>query len=356
MASKKNIHYPLLPLSVLYGAGVYFRNKLFDFNLLKSERFPLPVICVGNITVGGTGKTPHIEYLIRLLQGQYRVAVLSRGYKRQSKGFQLAGNDSTALQLGDEPYQIHTKFPSITVAVDSDRRHGITQLLKCEKRPDVILLDDAYQHRYVKAGLNILLTDCNRMIYDDALLPAGRLRESMQGVRRADLIITTKCPSSLSDDEQQTIKKRLSSDKRQELFFSGLSYAPLRKVFGEEEAQLNHSAEILLVSGIARPELFQKYIGEHYTLKESMLYPDHHDFNKKDIQQIEFKFSQISNKDKAVIVTEKDAVRLKNNPYLNEIIKEHLYFLPLEVVILHSQTKRFNQIILDYVAENQRNS
>ena len=213
MSSKKNIHYPLLPLSILYGAGVYFRNKLFDFGILKSERFDIPIICVGNLTVGGTGKTPHIEYLIRILQNKYRIAVLSRGYKRRSRGFQLATTNSDANQMGDEPYQIYSKFPTILVAVDADRRNGIRQLMQLKHPPQVILLDDAYQHRYVDAGLKIVLTDYNRMIYNDTLLPAGRLRENQAGLKRADLIITTKCAEDPSEQEQRTIAQKLKDRK-----------------------------------------------------------------------------------------------------------------------------------------------
>ena len=356
MSSKKNIHYPLLPLSILYGAGVYFRNKLFDFGILKSERFDIPIICVGNLTVGGTGKTPHIEYLIRILQNKYRIAVLSRGYKRRSRGFQLATTNSDANQMGDEPYQIYSKFPTILVAVDADRRNGIRQLMQLQHPPQVILLDDAYQHRYVDAGLKIVLTDYNRMIYNDTLLPAGRLRENQAGLKRADLIITTKCAEDPSEQEQRTIAQKLKLRKEQNLFFSGLHYGTLKNVFGINHMLPNSETAIFMVTGIAQPSLFEKYLKMHYNLTTTLTFPDHHNFDDDDIRQIELKFNQISNKEKAIIVTEKDAVRLLNNPALSDKIKAHLYFLPLEIVILNSQTTRFNQIILDYVAENQRNS
>ncbi|MEG1617910.1 MAG: tetraacyldisaccharide 4'-kinase [Bacteroidales bacterium] len=373
-SSKIKLYHWLTPLSVIYGAGGYFRNKLFDFGILKSEVFDIPVICVGNIAVGGTGKTPHIEFLIRLLQPHYKVAVLSRGYKRKSKGFQLSNPDSTPAQLGDEPYQIFSKFPGIIVAADADRRNGIRQLMALTSKPEVILLDDAYQHRYVKAGLNILLTDYHRKIYEDKILPAGRLRESMSGIKRADLAIVTKCPNNLKPDDTDEIERKMGLKESQPLFFSGLHYGELRPVFPSisadernnlpshlknderEHMEFTKETEVLMVTGIAQPKLLQTYLKEQYTLKEQLIFPDHHNFTKNDIQQIDAKFSNLKNKQKCIIVTEKDAVRLQHNPYLTPSLKKNMYFLPLEVVILQNQTKRFNQIILDYVAKNQRNS
>lgn len=357
MAKKKvDIHNSLYPLSMLYGLGVRFRNKLFDLDILHSEEFNTPIICVGNLTVGGTGKTPHVEYLIRLLSPQYRVALLSRGYKRKSKGFVLGDDNSTPLTLGDEPYQIKSKFPEITVAVDADRRNGIRRLLALPNAPEVILLDDAFQHRYVKPGLSILLSDYNRPFYEDAYLPAGRLREGRNGSKRADLIVVSKTPASITEQEAQEICDSIKKDTNKPVFFSSLSYQSLRPVFGNEAPELNKETSILLVTGIANPKPVEQYIEEHHKLAHSMAFSDHHDFNESDIRKIEDKFNAISNKEKAIIVTEKDAVRLRHNAYISDYVKEKIYFLPLEIVFLQNKTNRFNQIILDYVAENQRNS
>ncbi|MEG1722658.1 MAG: tetraacyldisaccharide 4'-kinase [Bacteroidales bacterium] len=354
---KTKIHYPLYPLSILYGLGVRFRNLLFDYEILKSQPYPAAVICVGNLTVGGTGKTPHIEYLIRLLTPIYKVAILSRGYKRQSKGFVLGDINSTPQLLGDEPYQLKNKFPQIDVAVDADRRNGIQQLLQLPSPPQVILLDDAFQHRYVKPGLSLLLSDYNRPFYEDALLPAGRLREGKEGKKRADVIIVSKTPASLTNDAKQQIEKQIAPLPGQQVFFSSLHYEPLKPVFEHIATRpLNTASEILLVTGIARPEIVEKEIARTYRLNESIVFADHHDFTEADIQKISQKFKAISNKQKAIIVTEKDAVRLRHNPHINDYLKENMYFLPLEIVFLHNETNRFNQIILDYVAENQRHS
>ena len=221
---KKNISLFLLPFSALYGIGVGLRNILFDIGFLKSRSFSLPVICVGNLTIGGTGKTPHTEYLINLLQEQYQVAVVSRGYKRKKKGFQIASAESTAKDIGDEPYQIKQKFPNIIVAVCAKRVKAIRLLLKKDNPtiPDVILLDDAYQHRYVKAGLNILITDYHRLIFNDHLLPAGHLREGFKGRDRAQIVIVSKCPPHISEQEEKAIEQGLSLYKGQKLFFSTL--------------------------------------------------------------------------------------------------------------------------------------
>lgn len=355
--AKKRIHIQnaLYPLSILYGLGVRFRNRLFDWDILHSETFDIPIICVGNLTVGGTGKTPHVEYLIRLLSPYYRIALLSRGYKRKTTGFVLADPTSTPTTLGDEPYQIKSKFPEIMVAVDADRRNGIRRLLEQANAPNVILLDDAFQHRYVKPGLSIVLSDYNRPFYEDTYLPAGRLREGKSGIKRADLIIVSKTPDTTTEQEIQDIRTDIQNVDKP-VFFSTLSYQSLRSVFTDQIDTISREAVILLVTGIANPEPIERYIGQNYKLAHSMVFADHHDFNETDIRKIADKFKSISNKEKAIIVTEKDAVRLRHNPFINDYLKENIYFLPLEIVFLHNETNRFNQIILDYVAENQRNS
>ena len=251
----------LLPFSWLYGLGVKLRNQLFDMGVLKSKSYDIPVISVGNITVGGTGKTPHTEYLVRLLSKKYKVAVLSRGYKRKSKGFLLATPDTPVEQIGDEPFQMKRKFPDIYVAVDKDRCHGIERLCDKSVAPDldVIILDDAYQHRYVKPGVNILLVDYHRMIVEDRLLPAGRLREPKEGKNRANIVIVTKCPHDIKPMGIRVISKALNLYPYQKLYFSTFRYREMIPLFDKQASrrtldQLAENEQVLLLTGIAMPE------------------------------------------------------------------------------------------------------
>lgn len=316
------IHKWLYPVSWMYGAVVAMRNKCFDWGILGSRSFEVPVICVGNLAVGGTGKTPHTEYLIKLLRDKYKVAVLSRGYKRHTKGYVLATSESSAKTIGDEPYQMHTKFPSVTLAVDEDRCHGIERLLALkEPAVDVVLLDDAFQHRYVKAGLSILLTDYHRLFCDDALLPAGRLREQAGGKNRAQIIIVTKCPEDIKPIDYNIIAKRLNLYPYQRLFFSGFRYGNLQAVFGRpsnespvEAIEIPLSAltntEILLVTGIASPAPILVKLKGCSKQVELLSFGDHHDFTQKDMQQIKERFAKLKGERKLIVTTEKDATRL----------------------------------------------
>jgi len=267
----------LYPISFLYGIGVSLRNKLFDWKFLQSKSFDIPIICVGNIAVGGTGKTPHTEYLIRFLQDRYQVAVLSRGYKRHTKGYILADSESSARTIGDEPYQIKKKFPAITVAVDEKRVRGVENLLKLNTpKVEVVLLDDAFQHRYIEAGMNIILTDYHRLFCDDALLPAGRLREPDKAKNRAQIVIVTKCPADIKPIDYNIIAKRLDLFPYQKLFFSSFLYGNLIPVFpesGNTPRKLNSlkkSENILLVTGIASPVVMKEEI-EKYVSNKAML-------------------------------------------------------------------------------------
>ena len=291
---KIKIYHGLLPLACLYRLGVSIRNWMFDRGILHSQSFPLPVICVGNISVGGTGKTPHTEYLIRLLQNEFQVAVLSRGYKRKTSGFLLADQRSTSKDIGDEPYQMKRKFPDILVAVDADRRRGIRNLLALpeNKRPEVIVLDDAFQHRYVAPTLNILLTDCHRLYTQDKLLPAGRLREPVDGARRADVIIVTKCESCIQPIDFRIIEEDIHLSAYQELYFSRILYGELEPVFSGKAPRrtlkgLASTTEVLLVSGIASPAPLEKEIHKYTEHVTSLVFPDHHAFDRHDIQKIQ---------------------------------------------------------------------
>lgn len=333
----------LFPFSILYGCVTGVRNFLYDKDILKSSFFNTPVIAVGNLSVGGTGKTPQIEYLIRLLSGTYKVATLSRGYKRKSEGFVLADTTATAEILGDEPYQFYKKFPNINVAVDANRTNGITQLLELVK-PEVILLDDAYQHRKVKAGFYILLTAYNDLYIDDLILPAGNLRESRDGVARAAIIVVTKCPPSLTQIQQNEIKGRLKLKSCQQLFFTYIKYDD--SVYSERTILKVTDLDpenLFLVAGIAKPQPFF----DHLKVKASncMTFPDHHHFTYKDIAAILEKAGT-----RKIITTEKDYVRLEG-----KLPSEQLFCLPIVSAFLNNEND-FDKTILDYVGASTRNS
>ncbi len=354
------IHEWLLPLSWIYGLGVGIRNRLFDMGILKSRDFKVPVISVGNITVGGSGKTPHVEYLIRLLRDKTKVAVLSRGYKRKSRGYVLADKDATARMIGDEPYQMKKKFPDVYVAVDKNRCHGIERLTEDEntKDTDVILLDDAYQHRYVKPGVNILLVDYHRLIIYDKLLPAGRLREPKQGKNRADIVIVTKCPRNLKPMEFRVLTRAMDLYPYQKLFFTTLKYNKLKPLyFGEDRpvSDIQPEENILLLTGIASPK--QMIIDlEPYTKNITPLtYPDHHQFKRKDIERINELFAAMP-EPKMVITTEKDNARLFGVEGLSDEVRQHIYMLPVEIEFMLEQQEEFNEKIIGYVRKNSRNS
>lgn len=331
----------LFPLAILYGFITSIRNYLYDKGILKSYSFDIPVIAVGNLSVGGTGKTPQIEYLIRLLSPNYKVATLSRGYKRKSEGFILADANANAEILGDEPFQYYRKFPQIQVAVDADRRNGITQLLAQKEKPEVILLDDAFQHRKVKAGFYILLTAYDELFCDDYLLPTGNLRESRNGAKRANMIIVTKCPPNITELAQENIKKKIGLDLP--VFFSFVDYDD--KVYNQNsslEVAKVKSQEKLLLAGIAKPKPFFDYLQSDNDVV--MTFADHHHFTESDILNIK---SQAI--DTIIVTTEKDFVRLEA-----AIFASQLYYLPIKSkLVKHSDT--FDQIILNYVGTCTRN-
>ena len=344
--------------------GVRFRNLLFEMGILKSQPYSTPVISVGNITVGGTGKTPHVEYLVRLLKDQAKVAVLSRGYKRKSSGFVLAGDDATVRSIGDEPYQMKTKFPDITVAVDKKRTRGIENLTSGDyvKDIDVIFLDDAFQHRYVKPGINILLVDYHRLIIYDKLLPAGRLREPIASKNRADIVIVTKCPKDLKPMEFRVITKAMNLYPYQQLFFSAHEFEALRPVFPEQLELAEHmelpalaDKNTLLLTGIASPEQMLIDLKTYAKEVTPLAFSDHHNFKKKDVDRINEAFSALPSP-KLIITTEKDETRLKQVEGLSDEVKKHLYALPIKIQILLNQENIFNQSIINYVRKNSRNS
>ena len=355
----------LLPLSWIYGCLVRLRNFCFDVGILKSHSFSVPIIAVGNITVGGTGKTPHVEYLIKLLKGRSKIAVLSRGYKRKSKGFIVADKDSTVRDIGDEPFQMKRKYPDTIVAVDMKRVHGIKILTEQNRSLDVILLDDAFQHRYVKPGINILLVDYHRLIIYDKLLPAGRLREPLSGKNRADIVIVTKCPTTLRPMDFRVITKAMDLFPYQHLYFTTLQYECLRHINNNSTrtfASLKPDEHVLLLTGIASPQQIVEdlatLIPEGETLSKrltSMAFPDHHDFKKKDVLRINETFAAMPSP-KCIITTEKDAARLSCIEGLSDEVCQHLYSLPVNVKFMLEQEESFNENIIGYVRKNSRNS
>ena len=350
----------LRPLSFLYGLGVELRSQLFELNILKSRSFTTPVISVGNITVGGTGKTPHVEYLVRLLSNEAKVAVLSRGYKRKTHGYLLADKDSTMRDIGDEPYQMKLKFPNIEVAVDANRCEGIDHLINDEqtKDTDVIILDDAYQHRYVKPGINILLVDYHRLIIYDELLPSGRLREPIESKKRADIVIITKCPDSLNPIDYRVLTKAMKLYAYQSLFFTSLHYGAPYLLFGGDETRVpkKQNSDVLLLTGIASPEQMIDDVQPNVKSLKPLTFPDHHAFSPRDIEKINNAFAAMPQESRVILTTEKDAARLRNVSGLSEDVKQRLLVLPVEVKFMLDGEEIFNDKIISYVRKNSRNS
>lgn len=324
--------------------------------ILKSHRFDIPVIGVGNITVGGTGKTPHIEYLIRLLQTNHNVAVLSRGYKRKTKGFVLADDNTKMKDIGDEPYQMHKKFPDISIAVDEKRCDGVTRL-SAETQSEVILLDDSYQHRYIKPGLNILLIDSNRMINDDHMLPLGRLREPAKNIDRADIVIITKCQKRMRPIDYRVMGKRARVLPFQQLFFTTLEYGKLRTLKGYEDTPtpMLKESNVLLLTGIASPKRMMKDVKPMCKTCTPMIFGDHHAFTKEDIQKINDRLNT-QPEPHIIVTTEKDETRLLQADGMTEDMLKATFVMPIQVRFLDNKEKIFNKIIIDYVSKNSRNS
>lgn len=328
----------LLPFSWLYGGITSLRNQLYDRDIFESRRYDLPVISVGNLSVGGTGKSPMVEYLIALLSSRYRVATLSRGYKRSSSGFYLLKGDEQAREVGDEPLQFKRKYPSALVAVDEVRTRGIETLLALPEPPEVILLDDAFQHRKVVAGLNILLTSYDNLYSNDFLLPAGNLRESIHGRKRAHLVIVTKCPLSLSRKEQDEIARQLKLFPNQKLFFTGIGYS--EQIFSHKKPiPLSEflDMEFVLVTGIAKPAPLVAYLHSMGLKFKHLSFPDHHNFTTKELKMLR--------KYKLLLTTEKDYMRLKG-----EMEDKQLYYLPIKSTFL-SRAEDFNSLIHSFIAK-----
>ncbi|WP_298489092.1 tetraacyldisaccharide 4'-kinase [uncultured Maribacter sp.] len=308
----------LFPVSLLYALAVYTRNWFYDIGIFKSESYKTPIICIGNLSTGGTGKTPMIEALLRLFTQTYKIGVLSRGYGRKSKGYLLATKNSTVEELGDEPYQIYSKFPEITMVVDADRQNGIVTM-ESKNTSDFILLDDGFQHRKVTPGFSILLTTYDKLFVDDWYLPTGNLRDSKKEAKRASIIIVTKCPDDLSNNEQHKIKKRLQRYPNQEVLFAYFGYNSILKGnFNTASLEALKSKKITLVTGIANPKPLEKYLSKQEIQFEHLKYTDHHFFTDSEIKLLQSK--------ECIITTEKDYVRLKDKvSNLSYIEVSHLF-------------------------------
>lgn len=332
----------LTPLSYLYKMVVVARNRMFDLHILPQEEFDVPVVVVGNLNAGGTGKTPHTEYIVEALSHDFRVGVLSRGYKRQTSGFILANNKLTPNDLGDEAYQVYRKFGSfITLAVCENRRKGIKEMLRLDPRIDVIVLDDAFQHRYVKPKVSVVLTEYSRPIYEDRMLPLGTLREPKRGILRADMVVVTKCPREIKPMELNLLKAHLDLFPSQQLFFSVVQYYNLMPVFPERVSavptlqQLDGNDSLLIVTGIANHLPFVRFLKAFKTMFKVIHFGDHHNFTRFDFELIANRFAKLDGNRKYIVTTEKDAVRMANNPYFPHELKDRTFYVPIKVSFDH---------------------
>ena len=340
----------LKPLSVLYGIVVGLRNKLFDLGIFHSHKCGLTTISVGNITVGGTGKTPHAEYLLEYLSKRVSTAYLSRGYKRSTAGFKIANEKSTASTIGDEAYQIYRKFENVTVAVDGNRVNALKKLQQHKTEPKVVVLDDAYQHRKLHPDLNILLIDYNRLTYRDLMLPLGELRESSENTDRADIIIFTKCPDTMQPVDMLSTRTQINPFPYQTLYYTSLSYGEPKGLFTDKKIEL-YGKEVLLITGIAQPQHLHKHLEQYASLITALKYPDHHRFTSYDIQEIAEDYEGLANGNRVIITTEKDAARLISME-IPESIKNDIYTIGIEIEFLFNGKQNFNAQI-DKFLRNQ---
>ena len=350
MAQNKVLSALLLwPLSRIYGAVISVRNLLFEIGILKQTSFDVPVIVVGNIAVGGTGKTPHTEYIINLLHSHYNIGVLSRGYKRKTKGYFLATDNVTPSQIGDEPYQMYRKFGQyVTIAVCENRCQGIRNMLASNPNINLIILDDAFQHRYVKTKFSIVLTEFSRPIYNDHLMPLGRLREPIHSLNRADIVIVTKCPEEMKPIEYREFKNNLNLYPYQNLYFSTYRYKDLQPVYPEKATfipqldWLTKNDSVLILSGIANPRPLVRHIKKYKSSVKVKVFDDHHDYDVNDINLIINKYNSLKGEKKYIITTEKDAVRLKENPYVPDSLKSQIFYIPITVSFMATNDNDFD--------------
>jgi tetraacyldisaccharide 4'-kinase len=346
----------LFPITVIYGFIVYLRNKLFDFGILKSRKFNFPIISVGNLSMGGTGKTPQIEYLIRLLKKDFRIATLSRGYGRKSKGFMLVDEKSNSIIAGDEPMQYRTKFPEITVALDEKRVNGVNRIFNEKPETEVILLDDAFQHRYIKSGLSILLTDFYKPFSHDYIFPSGTLREARNNMQRANIIVVTKSPRILSPITRKSMEEEMKIKSFQKVYYSYIEYGKLIPLNAYSE-KLNYCkiSTILMIAGIANPYPLEEQLKTMADNVESIIFKDHFQFEQNDAIKIKKSFDAIFSKNKIIVTTEKDAMRIKDTDLLKNFVDLPFFYLPIEVRFHKNDKEKFDKQIIDYVRKNKPN-
>jgi tetraacyldisaccharide 4'-kinase len=343
----KSFRVLLLPFAILFWVAVAIRNWMYDKKIIKSVSFGLPLICVGNLSVGGTGKSPMVEYLVKHLKARFKVATLSRGYKRKTKGYALATAETTAIEIGDEPMQFHLKFPEIPVAVGEERLDAIPQLLHDRADTQAIILDDAFQHRIINAGLNILLTDYGNLFTRDFFLPTGDLRDLRRSYKRAHVIIVTKCKADLSEEERKKIIKEINPLSHQQVFFTCISYGTPYHITKREFRFFDEKTEVLLVTGIANPRPLKIFLEERVESYYLMSYSDHHIFSMIDWKDIQKRFANIQAERKIILTTEKDAMRLlKFSPEMDGM---PFYVIPIEHKFLFNQENEFNDIVVRFI-------
>lgn len=343
----KSFRILLLPFALLYWLGISIRNWLYNKNIFHSATFGLPIICVGNLSVGGTGKSPMVEYLVESLKDNFRIATLSRGYKRKTKGYALANENTTALEIGDEPMQFHIKFPDVPVAVGERRIEAIPQLLHDRPETQAIILDDAFQHRSIRAGLNILLTECNNLFVNDFYMPTGDLRDLKSSYKRAEVIVVTKCKPDLSENDKTKIISEIKPRTSQKIFFTAIEYSDNYHITSKKPSVLNEETELLLVTGIANPEPLKKHLEKKCRAYQLMQFPDHHIFSIDDLNEIKSNFKKIGAGDKMILTTEKDAVRLVK--FQNEITGLPLYVIPVRHRFLFDEGNQFDELVIDFI-------
>lgn len=343
----KSFRILLFPFSLIYGCIIIIRNFLFDKNIIKSTTFNLPIICVGNLSVGGTGKSPMVEYLLNLLQHKYALATLSRGYKRKTKGYALAHSGTTAIDIGDEPMQFHQKFPGVAVAVGEERIVAIPQLLHDRKDIEVIIMDDAFQHRIIKAGFNIVLTDCNNLFTRDFFLPTGDLRDQRSSYRKADVIVVTKCPPSFTLEEKEKIIAEIDPVKGQHIFFTSIQYGQPYHIISRQQKPLTPNDEILLLCGIANPAPLKNYISNQAKSYNLLSYADHHIYTIDDLQEVNKRLHDMHSPYKMIITTEKDATRLMK--FQVELEHLPLYVIPVAHSFLFSEGMQFDYLVNTFI-------
>ncbi len=353
-SEKTNNKVWLWPAAMLFGLAIWLRHKFFDWGWLKSKSYHTLSFVVGNITVGGTGKTPHIEYLINLLS-DYRVATLSRGYRRKTKGFVLAETNSTVDTIGDEPKQIKSKFSNIIVAVDENRCHGMETLEQISPKPELVLLDDAFQHRYFIPTVNIVLSDYYRPFFKDHILPVGQLRDLKSQIKRADIVIVSKTPSDIAPIKKRIIQKELKLFPYQKLFFTTQVYGDLVPLNPQLKFEYNASFHVLMLTGIASPFTMEQYLQKQYSGLTALNFPDHHNFSDEDLKKVVSSYENLKFAQKIVVTTHKDAVRLLDNSNFALISEIPIFYLPIELGFLSpNEQEEFNETILKYAKKIRR--